>query len=115
MSFADQGELGHKIVAENWQHLRIQAIGGQLFDVHVMVREAVMFEREIGCVAPAVHLARQEGDAFGGSWLAHESREVSRQRGESQLIDGTVAFIIPGDSQGGTELEDHEEGQGGSR
>ena len=98
---ADEGELGHEVVPEERQHLGLQAIIGQLFHVHVMVREAVMFEGQVGGVAPAVHLTGQEGDALGGGRFAHEGREVGRQRGERQLVDDTVTFIVPREGERG--------------
>jgi len=62
-----------------------------------------------------IHLASQEADALGGRRLAHERRKVRRQRGQRKLIDGAVAFEIPAKSEAGTELEEREGGQTGSR
>ena len=112
---ADEGELGHEVVPENRQHLGLEAVVGQLFHVHVMVRETVMFERQVGRVAPAVHLARQEGDALGSGGFAHEGREVGRQGGERQLVDDAVALIIPRPGEVDAELEERQECQCGSR
>ena len=61
-----------------------------------MVEAVAVLDREIGVVAPAVRLAREKGDAFRVGRLADERGEIPGQRGERQLVDDAMAFVIPG-------------------
>jgi hypothetical protein len=63
-----------------------------------MIGPIAMAQREILDIAPAVRLACQEGNAFGGCRSANERREIGRQRRQGQLVDEPMAFVIPGES-----------------
>ena len=50
---------------------------------------------EVGGVAPAVGFAGEEGDALAGLGGFNEGGEIRGQRGERELVDETMAFVIP--------------------
>src|SRR5258706_3570496 len=115
MRLASESELGDKIITEYRQHLRLQPISCQLFDVDVMVRLLEMSERYFLGVAPAIGFPSQEGNAFGVGRVTNEGREIGRQRRQRQLVDQTVAFIIPGQRDLSSKLNEHKQAKCANR
>ena len=91
-----ESKLRHVVISKNREHLRVQTIGLQGFNIDVMIWSVVMFKRQVGRVSPAIWFAGQEGNAFCRGRGAHEGRKIRRQRSERQLVDQSMAFIIPG-------------------
>ena len=107
MRGAGEGELRGEIVAEMRQVVFINAVFGELIEVDVMVGGVEMIE--VGGVAPAVGFAGEEGDALAGLGGFNEGGEIRGQRGERELVDETMAFVIPSLDRKSTRLNSSHE------
>ncbi|MEY4006033.1 MAG: hypothetical protein RLZZ221_2129 [Verrucomicrobiota bacterium] len=90
-------ELHHELVPERGDLVQVEPGLRQVLEVAEMIgpASARMLHGQIGDVTPAVRLAGEEGDPFGVRRRAHERGKIRRQRRQGQLVDDTVAFVIP--------------------
>ena len=79
MRLPGQGELRHKIIAKDRQHVWTEAVWLQPLEIDVMVRAVEMLQGQVRCVAPAVGFTGEKGHALSGGRRAHERRKVRRQ------------------------------------
>src|SRR5439155_22229377 len=100
---ARHGQLRGEFVAEMAERGRFQAIRRQVRQVNKVVGRIEMFQRQIGCVPPAVGLSAEKGDALPRFGRLDKSGEVGGLRGQGQLIYQAVAFVVPGKTGGGAE------------
>ena len=98
-----EGEFVFKVVPEDRQQFRLQSVQRQFFLVYVVVGSLDVPQGHILHVAPAVRLARQEGNPLGGLGRADKGREVGRQRRQGELIDEPVAFVVPSPGEASAE------------
>ena len=60
-------------------------------------RETIALDTD-GDIAPAVGFAAEEGDALAGGCGEREGGEIGGERSQGELIDDSMAFIIPGEA-----------------
>ena len=96
-----------EVIAKRRQRFGLQTARPHVLEVDIVVGIVEVLQRQIGGIPPAVGFAGEKSDALGGGGLFHEGREVGGQRGEGELVDEPMAFVVPGASA----AHDGEKGQ----